>query len=124
VDDLGEPLRRDEFVLEHHSEQRDLRLDGEAAVEHEMRNDHWNGVARGGRQAAAASNRKGTFQSGKLCVGVPGVPMLNVLVDAEDDPWGSSNLDSMFDLHGEEGVRGLCVQRSPALRADMWLCSA
>jgi hypothetical protein len=86
-------------MLEKHAKEWNPGLDREAATGLHLGKEHWNGIALGRGESPLAANCKRTFKSGLLRVRVPGVPALDVRVDAKDRFRRRADCDAVFDLH-------------------------
>jgi hypothetical protein len=86
-------------MLEDHTKQRNLGLDREAAAWLNLGENHRDCVSLGGCEPSLAAYSERTLERGLLGVWVPGVPVLDVLVDDEDRLGQRVDGDSVFDLH-------------------------
>ncbi len=88
-----------ELVLEDHAEQGNPGFHRELAVCLHPGDQHGDGAALGGGEAAARPHAHGPVQGGVFRVRVPGVPVRHIFIDAEQHLGRGVGNCAVFDLH-------------------------
>jgi hypothetical protein len=86
---------------EPHAEQWHIALNSERSIRSDLDQAHGDFSSFGGDQSANSTDLKRAIQRRRLRVRVPGVPVLDVLVDLEDSLRRRGNLDLRFNFHGQ-----------------------